>query len=100
VATSIAYAQPELFPVEVLAGFETLMTFTSVNLDENRARFYTLRWQTTLWGEQALIQTWGRRGTIGRTRVTNFADRAAAHPIVVDIIRHRIRHGYEIVTWM
>ena len=91
--------QPELPSAEALAGFATLLVFTSIDAEENHARFYWLHWQPTLWGEIALVQTWGRLGTAGRVRVTVYPDRADAHAAVVQIIRHRLRHGYEIVAW-
>ena len=70
-----------------------------INPEYNRARFYRLPVQPTLWGEIALVQTWGRLGTAGRVRVTIYSARTDAHAAVVQIIRHRLRHGHEVVAW-
>ncbi len=94
------WQQPERFPLEVLAGFQVAMTFISLDPATNRARFYHLQWQSTLWGELALIQTWGRIRTVsGRRRVRLYPVRTHAHDAIIQIIRHRLRHGYQITAW-
>ena len=47
---------------ETLAGFRAYVRFESVDPAENRRRFYDLTWQPTLFGEGALVRTWGRQG--------------------------------------
>ena len=98
--THPTYQQPELFPLEVLSQFQVLIRFASIDPAVNRARWYQLQWQPTLWGELALIQTWGRIGTTGgHRRVRVYADRTEAHDTLSQIIRHRLRHGYQITAW-
>jgi predicted DNA-binding WGR domain protein len=94
-----AVHQPELFPVEVLAQFQLNIAFVSINPEQNRSRFYHLRWQRTLWEEWVLVQTWGRLGTSERTRMTVYEDRGQAQKAIEQIITHRLRHGYALIMW-
>jgi hypothetical protein len=48
--------------VETLAGFRAYVRFASTDPATNRFRFYDLRWQPTLFGEEALVRVWGRQG--------------------------------------
>ena len=91
---------PTYQQLEVLTQFQVHIRFASSDPAVNRARWYHLQWQPTLWGELALIQTWGRIGTTGgHRRVRVYADRTAAHDALIRIIRHRLRHGYQITAW-
>ncbi len=47
---------------ETLAGFRAFVRFENSDPAENRRRFYDLTWQPTLFGEGALVRTWGRQG--------------------------------------
>ena len=71
--------------------------FVSVDSGENRARFYELRLQATLWGGVALVRTWGRLGTPGRWTATEYPDREAACPAVARAVRRRLGRGYRPV---
>jgi predicted DNA-binding WGR domain protein len=91
--------QPELFPADLLAQFRASIRFVSLGPARNRARFYRLHWQPTLWGELALVQTWGRLGTAGRTRVAIYPDRLSAQENIARVIIHRLRHDYTLIGW-
>ncbi len=45
---------------ETLATFSAYVRFESSDPAENRRRFYDLTWQPTLFGDGALVRTWGR----------------------------------------
>ena len=70
----------------------------SIDSLRNRYRFYRMRHQRTLWGEDVLVQTWGRQGTDGRTRVQFLEDREHVRTAMAKLLRRRLQHGYEIVT--
>ena len=57
--------------VEELVRFQHYVRFVSLNPAKNRARFYLLSWQISLEGDTALVCTWGRLGTQGRSRVVS-----------------------------
>jgi len=84
---------------EDVAHFREFARFVSRDAEQNRARFYELQWQPTLWGEGALVRTWGRIGTAGQQRATIFPDRAAAQAQIARTIRARLRHGYQLEQW-
>ncbi len=92
---------PTLVPamVEMLAGFRAYVRFESVDPAENRCRFYDLTWQPTLFGEDALIRTWGRQGQPGTTRASFYPDRAQAQAEVCQVVRRRLAHGYRVIVW-
>jgi hypothetical protein len=71
---------PTLGPamVETLAGFRAYIRFQSSDPEQNRLRFYDLRWQPTLFGEGALVRVWGRQGQPGTIRATVYPDRDQA----------------------
>jgi hypothetical protein len=50
--------------VETLAGFRAYVRFQSTDPQQNRLRFYDLRWQPTLFGDGALVRVWGRKGSL------------------------------------
>jgi predicted DNA-binding WGR domain protein len=78
--------------------FERVARFVSVDPAENRARFYELRLQATLWGGVALVRAWGRLGTPGRWAATEYPDREAAGPAVERAVRRRLGRGYRLVA--
>ena len=87
---------PDLGPV---AAFRASVRLTSVHPAANRFRFYALTWRPTLWGDFALVQTWGRLGGPGRSRTSFYASRAAAQGAIGRLLRRRLRHGYRVVAW-
>jgi len=69
---------------------------TSVDSSRNRYRIYRLMWQPTLWGEDVLVQTWGRLGTDGRSRICFLTDAQQAQTAMTELVRRRFLHGYAI----
>ena len=84
---------------ETLAGFHAYIRFESVDPAENRRRYYDLTWQPTLFGDGALVRTWGRQGRPGTTRATFYRDRDQAQPEIGAVVRRRLQHGYRVVDW-
>ena len=82
-----------------LIGFTSYIRFESADPSRNRQRFYDLLCQPTLWGEGALVRVWGRRGRPGVSRATVYADRRQAQPQVVQLVRRRLAHGYQVTDW-
>ena len=79
-------------------SFGHVARFVSVDPEQRRFRFYELRWQEPLWGGVALVRAWGRLGTPGRSRATEYPDRAAAERDVEQAVRRRLRRGYRLVA--
>ena len=84
---------------ETLAGFRAYVRFESVNAAENRRRFYDLVWQPTLFGEGALVRTWGRQGQPGTARATFYPGRDNAQSEIRQVVRRRLAHGYRVIDW-
>ncbi len=84
---------------EELAGFQAYVRFENVDAAENRHRFYDLSWQPTLFGDGALVRTWGRQGQPGTTRATFYPDRDQAHEEICQVVRRRLAHGYRVIDW-
>ena len=84
---------------ETLVGFRAYVRFESVDAAENRRRVYDLAWQPTLFGDGALVRTWGRQGQPGTTRATFYPDRACAMAEVRQVVRRRLQHGYHVTDW-
>ncbi len=90
---------PEEIPPETLVQFAHFIRFVSLDPTKNRNRFYLLSWQPTLDGSAALVCTWGRLGTHGRSRLLCAADQPHAQDIVTRIIRRRVQRGYQVTEW-
>ena len=82
-----------------LTGFRAYVRFESRDPQQNRDRYYDLLWQPTLFGEGALVRVWGRRGQSATTRVRTYPDRACAQSAVRQLVRTRLRHGYQVTDW-
>jgi predicted DNA-binding WGR domain protein len=80
--------------------FQHYAAFTSVDPAANRQRFYCLSWQPTLFGGGALVKTWGRLGTEGRSRTLFWGARPDAQALVERLVRQRFQHGYQLQTWV
>ncbi len=85
--------------VETLSGFRAYVRFQSNDPQQNRLRFYDLRWQPTLFGEGALVRVWGRRGQPGTVRATVYPDRDHAQAAIRSLVRRRLAHGYHVIDW-
>ena len=84
---------------ETIAGFRAYVRFASVDPAENRRRCYDLTWQPTLFGDGALVRTWGRQGQPGTSRASFYPDRACADAEVRQVVRRRLAHGYRVIDW-
>lgn len=62
----------------------------------NMARFYALALAPTLFGETALVRTWGRIGCRGRTTTETFAEAAAAERAFQSLAARKTRRGYRL----
>ena len=82
-----------------VATFRASVRLTSVDPAANRFRFYALTWRPTLWGDFALVQTWGRLDGPGRSHTTVYASRAAAQGTIARLLRRRLRRGYRVTAW-
>jgi predicted DNA-binding WGR domain protein len=91
--------QLETIPLDALVQFTDYIRFVSRDPTKNRNRFYLLSWQPTLDGSAALVCTWGRLGTAGRSRILCSADQPHAQDTITRIIRRRLQRGYQIVEW-
>ena len=91
--------QREAIPAEELAQFQHYVRFISQDAAKNRQRFYLLSWQPTLEGDIALVGTWGRLGTLGRSRTLFYPERAQVQEQLVQLIRRRLQHGYHVTAW-
>jgi predicted DNA-binding WGR domain protein len=85
--------------VETFAGFRAYGQFASSDPQQNRLRFYDLRWQPTLFGEGALVRVWGRQGQPGTIRATIYPDRDRAQADIRQLVRRRLAHGYHVLDW-
>ena len=85
--------------METLTTFSAYVRFESVDPAENRHRFYDLTWQPTLFGEGALVRTWGRQGQPGTTRATFYPDRDEAQAEIRQVVRRGLAHGYRVIAW-
>ncbi len=88
----------ELSP-EALAQFEQYVRFVSQDAAKNRQRFYLLTWQSTLDGETALVCSWGRLGTHGRSHTIFSSDLAQGQETLVRLIKRRLQRGYRVTAW-
>jgi predicted DNA-binding WGR domain protein len=68
----------------------------SIDPTENRYRFYRLSHQRTLWGEEVLVQTWGRLGTDGRSQLQFLEDAEQVQTAMAKLLRRRLQHGYHV----
>lgn len=62
--------------------------------ERNMARFYVLALEPTLFGEVALLRTWGRIGTRGQVRIETFDGMAEAYVARAKLERTKLRRGY------
>jgi predicted DNA-binding WGR domain protein len=86
--------------IEGLAQFQEYIRFTSIDPAKNRYRIYTLTWHPELWGGVALVRAWGRIGGKSRFCSQNYLTREEALQEVDQLIKRRLKRGYQLVTSM
>ncbi len=86
-------------PPEHLVQFEQYVRFVSCAPLQNRQRFYLLSWQRLLHGELVLVCTWGRLGTLGRSRIIRFPDNLSIDASLQRVIKRRMQRGYQVTEW-
>jgi predicted DNA-binding WGR domain protein len=84
--------------IEAWLDFVQTLRLVSIDPSRNRSRVSVLTWQPTLWGEIALVRTWGRLDHPGRTQMTIYPDRDQAHADLRRLLRRRLQHGYTVVA--
>ncbi len=84
---------------EQVAQFEHYVRFVSCDPAQNRQRFYLLSWQRSLDGESVLMCTWGRLGTLGRSRIIHFPESSSVGTSLQRLIKRRLQRGYHVIEW-
>jgi predicted DNA-binding WGR domain protein len=79
------------------ARFTSYLRLTHRDPVHQRQRFYVLAWQPGLFGEGALLRSWGLAGASGKTLMTRYEDRRAAQPAIERLVYRQLRHGYRVV---
>jgi predicted DNA-binding WGR domain protein len=62
--------------------------------EKNMARFYALAVQPTLFGEVALVRSWGRIGTRGQQKVHVFNEEKHAVGLFLELLHEKRNRGY------
>jgi predicted DNA-binding WGR domain protein len=65
-----------------------------VDTENNKARFYKLDVQPTLFGEWSLVREWGRIGQPGTVQVEMHGTRGAADIALISAWIKRLKRGY------
>lgn len=65
-----------------------------VDPEANMARFYRVEVAPTLFGEVAVLRSWGRIGTRGRTSIETCPSAAEAEQSAVRTLCQKVRRGY------
>lgn len=60
----------------------------------NMSRFYAVGISQALFGDVALVRSWGRIGMVGRTRVDLFPSWGEAEVALAHIIAEKLKRGY------
>lgn len=60
----------------------------------NMARFYCIELATTMFGDVAVVRTWGRIGTHGRTIIETYASTEDAERAASHTLGQKMRRGY------
>ncbi len=81
--------QESLFPTEV--------RLRRIDPEDNVWRFYALTIEHTLFGEWAVILSWGRIGTTGHRRLDIVSGPGEALDVIGRIRNAKIRRGYVLV---
>lgn len=70
-------------------------TFTLIDPDTNKARWYYINTSTDLFGETVLIKRWGRMGRNGQEKLEWFHDPKVLQREIELVSRRRLQHGYK-----
>lgn len=73
----------------------TPLVLKNVDPARNKARFYALSVEPTLFGDTALVRHWGRIGTRGRHRIDLYASLQEAWQAAELIARSKRQRGYQ-----
>ncbi|MCF7875626.1 WGR domain-containing protein [Candidatus Bipolaricaulota bacterium] len=75
---------------------EVLISWRSVDPEENRFRFYSLSLGEDLWGDEVLVKRWGRIG--GRKRENYYWPDSYQDLLeeIKETAKRRERHGYQV----
>ncbi|MBY3362992.1 WGR domain-containing protein [Rhizobium laguerreae] len=65
-----------------------------IDASRNMARYYTLAIEPTLFGETAVVRSWGRIGRHGGERTDVFGTEQEAVAHFLDLARRKRRKGY------
>ncbi len=84
---------------EQVIQFEHYVRLVSCAPEHNRQRFYLFSWQRSLYGERVLVCTWGRIGTLGRSRSICFPEGSPVVASLERLIKRRLQRGYQVTEW-
>jgi predicted DNA-binding WGR domain protein len=90
-------ARPVTAAVVAAARFMSYLRLAHRDPALQRQRFYVLAWQPGLFGDGALLRSWGLAGAPGRTLMTRYADRRSAQPVIERLVHRQLRHGYRLI---
>lgn len=71
-----------------------------VDAVRNMARHYSLSLEPTLFGELAIVRTWGRIGTHGQQKLLTFANPEEAVTELKKLALRKTRKGYIENSWL
>lgn len=91
------YPERLLTTVVTAAGFASHLRLAHLDQVHQRQRFYVLTWQPGLFGDGALLRSWGLAGARGRTIMTRYENRRTAQPVIERLVHRQLRHGYYVV---
>ena len=62
---------------------------------ENKARFYAMSIEPTLFGDASLLRRWGRIGSNGKQKIQCFENESQAVELFLTIVRQKRARGYK-----
>ncbi|TQX84306.1 MULTISPECIES: WGR domain-containing protein [Rhizobium] len=62
---------------------------------ENKARFYAMSIEPTLFGDASLLRRWGRIASTGRQKIHCFENESQAVELFLAIVRQKRARGYK-----
>ncbi len=88
-----------LAPGEVPA-FSQELRLVQPDSSQEPARFWVLQWYPTLFGGVALVQLQGRIGRPAYGRVLLQTDKPQLDAAMTELVRRRLKQGYQLVDWV